>query len=258
MRQGNPDRPLQLAVAGSCVSRDTVNNLDPATHELRCYVARQSLLSWGVDSSAHLPEDTTFSNGFQEKQIRGDFAGDLTGRLNPVAEELDVLLLDLCDERHGVMRLPDGGYVTRSIDAVGNDHLKRVLADAQHSAFGSVAHLYAWKHSADRLVTWLDSVGLRERTLLVAVPWALRSNTGTPVPSSMGLTPEAANQLYVPYLEHLESLGLASVAIVDPLADEGHRWGLAPFHYDQQVYDAIGDAMHDLVDAVGRRDASAH
>lgn len=258
MRQGTPDRPLHLAVAGSCVSRDAVHNLDPASHELHCYVARQSLLSWGVDAAAHLPEAVTFSNGFQEKQIRGDFAGDLTDRLDPVSGELDVLLVDLCDERHGVMRLPDGGYMTRSIDAVGNDGLKEVLEGAQHLELGSAPHLHAWKHSADRFAAWLDSVGLRDRTLVVAVPWAVRSNTGTHVPSSMGMTPQEANRRYAPYLEHLGSLGLMSVSVADPVADEGHRWGLAPFHYSREVYDVIGGAIDDLVGAVGHRASSGH
>ncbi|MGO4956329.1 DUF6270 domain-containing protein [Luteococcus sp. Sow4_B9] len=247
------DARTRLAVAGSCVSRDTVACMDPAGHELQCYVARQSLLSWGSDATHHLPPGVPFANQFQQKQVEGDFAGDLTDRLQEVADSVDVLLIDLCDERHGVVRMHDGSYVTKSIDVVTNDGLSGALECGRVLPLGSDEHFHAWSHAADRFVSWLRTSGLLERTLLVTTPWAVTSSDGSAVPGSMGIIPEQANALYPRYHTHLETLGLRSVSSAAPQADPEHRWGLAAFHYTPEVYAEIANEVITMATAAGRR-----
>lgn len=248
-------RPLRLAISGSCVSRDTIEEMDPARYTLSCYVARQSLLSWGTDVTGRVPRRVTYSNDFQQRQVMGDAAGNLTERLKMVADSTDLLVMDLCDERHGARRFSDGGWMTQSIDVVTNDVLKNLLLSGRHYPLGDPTHFAAWAHAADRFVGWLERVGLRHKTLVLAVPWALEASDGSHVPNSMGLSAEEANRTFVPYHDHLSSLGLPLVSVDEPLADAEHRWGLAPFHYTKAVYTRLGEQI--LLRA-GQRSSSDH
>lgn len=231
-------RPAKVLVYGSCVARDTLEFADPASFDLGRYVARQSLISVGSDASAHLPDDLQVASAFQGRMIRGDFAGSLTGRLAEQAEGADLLLWDLADERHGVHRFSDGTIATRSIDTIKMPQIAERFAAAEHVPFGSAEHLELWKRAARPFGEFLESVGLRERIVVLDVPWARITAEGKPSPWSMGVRAGEANERYRPYYEHLRSLGYPSIRLPQEVvvADPSHRWGLAPFHYIPEVY----------------------
>lgn len=250
-----PEQPWRVAIAGSCVSRDTVEHLGQSRVSVQCYVARQSWLSWGSNASAWMAPDVSFTSSFQRAQVMGDARGDLTARLHRHAESVDLLLVDLCDERHGVIRFADGAHITRSVDLMGHAELKLLADRGRTVTLGDDNHFIQWQHAADRFAGWLGAVGLRDRTLVLNPQWAERCADGTPTPSSMGLSAADANERYARYVHHLAQLGLPIVTSIAPEADTAHRWGAAPFHYAPQVYDELGQQLLQFATECGRRNA---
>lgn len=238
--------PLRITIVGSCVSRDTVEARDPQSYALVRYMARNSTISVDTNARGHLPEDLAMDSPFQQRQLELDAEGDLRQVLTYLEPETDLLLWDLCDERHGVVRYPDGSYLTRSIDILGNEALKTCLEDGEAIAFGSDQHFHRWQLAADRFVGFLREEKLLSRTLVLAVDWAERTTQGKTTPWSMGTKPREANLLYARYYDHLRSLGLPLVVVDEPLADPDHRWGLAAFHYTPEVYAQMNAAIDEF------------
>lgn len=228
----------RVLVFGSCVARDTIEFADAESVELRGYVARQSLISAGFDASAHLPEALDISSKFQERMIRADFSGSLLHRLEGLAGEIDVLLWDLADERHGVHRFPDGTVVTRSIDTIRAETVSALLEATEHIPFGTDEHFALWHESVDAFDARLRELDLFERTIVLEVPWALRTTEGKTTPWSMGVRAGDANKRYRRYYDYLRQTGhhIVELPAEVVLADPEHKWGLAPFHYTPEVY----------------------
>ncbi len=232
---------------GSCVARDTIEFAAADAVDLRGYVARQSLISAGNDASTHIPADLDLPSKFQERMIRADFAGGLFGRLESLAGEIDVLLWDLADERHGIYRFADGTIVTRSIDTIRTPVVDELLSQAEHIEFGTSEHLQLWRKRVDAFDEFLRAHDLFERTVVLEVPWALRTTEGKTTPWSMGVRATDANKRYRPYYDYLRQRGHHVVELreADVLADPDHRWGLAPFHYTPDVYQEVLRQLRD-------------
>ncbi|MDN5685481.1 MAG: DUF6270 domain-containing protein [Brachybacterium sp.] len=237
--------PLRISVYGSCVARDSVALSGGEQSAVTAYIARQSLLSAGSDVSARYPEEASTAHRFRWRMLRADFAGDLANRLADAAPGTDVLLWDLADERGGVMEFDDGGIVTRTFDLLSEPEVWPSAESGRHIAFGTDEHFALWAPRAQEFVAQLKELDLFDRTRVLRIPWALVTVDGEPAPGSLGNSPAEANALYERYYEHLESLGLDCLS-VDPeilVADPNHRWGLAPFHYTQAVYDSVMDQV---------------
>lgn len=247
--------PHRLFLFGSCVSRDTVEYLGSPVSLVR-YVARQSLISAGTSALAASATLPRFESPFQERTARDDLVGNVYRRLRASAPSVDLLVVDLVDERGGVYPLADG-YATRSVErvAAGTD---AVLGDPV--PFGTAEHLALWRAGFARFVAEVTAAGLWTRTVLLAVPWAERTAAGVACPSSFGFTPAAGNEAFGPYYAAAEESGLATIAPrpgVAVEADPGHRWGIAPFHYTDAVYADLASQLDGVMGGMAPRDAGA-
>src|SRR5690606_3435896 len=101
------------------VSRDTFELLDTSRYSLLAYVARQSLIS-ALGPATPLAVPLAELSPFQRRMVEGDIGSDLRSRLAAAARNTDLLLWDLTDERLGIYRMPDGGFVTRTPDVIGS------------------------------------------------------------------------------------------------------------------------------------------
>lgn len=244
----NPlNQSTRVSIYGSCVSRDTFDFL-PSDFLLDRYVARQSLLSMSNDASAHWADTFQLSSQFQQRMVEKDWAGSAWWDIRTSFRNLDLLLWDLTDERHGVYRFEDGTYVTRSIEMVGTE-LEEVTRAAQYIPFGSDEHFLHWRTKAIAFSRSLKNANLFPKTLVLNVDWATHSLQGIRTPPSMGLDAEAANKLYARYYKYLELLGLKVISVPDYLiwADLNHKWGFAAFHYIPEVYDELNRQIQDFV-----------
>lgn len=223
---------------GSCVSRDTAAFLPP-DWKLLGYVARQSMISAGNVAELAQPL-AEIGSPFVQRASDGDVAGHALERIAERADQLDLLLLDLCDERHGVFEVAPGQYLTRSVERMKAGVDERLLTEYRLLEFGSLEHLRIWAEHLIEVVGRLNELELMDRTVVLAPPWATKSVQGTATPISFGLRAARANQMYELYYAALEEVGLSLVARDVPvLGDDEHKWGPAPFHYAEQTYQAL-------------------
>lgn len=222
-------RPCRVFIHGSCVCRDTVA-FASGDFAVVHYQARQSLIS--VGSRSFIQDPPQFKSSFQQRMFDEDTFGNVLDNLREKLRNVDLILLDLCDERLGVQRLSDGSIMTRSVEgiAVGFDYPGR------HIPFGSDEHFSLWAEALHRYVQELDQLGVAERVLVLAAPWAASSRDGVPAPSSFGLTADVANQTFARYYHAMKAMGMDVQDFETTYTDAAHKWGPAPFHYDREFY----------------------
>lgn len=234
----------RVFIYGSCVARDTAEYL-PENYRVMGYTARHSLLSWGTDASYKLPAALELSNKFQDRMLRADWAGNSLDSLIATVDQCDLILWDIFDERHGVHWFSTGEVVTRSIDLVASKPAMGLIEEGTHVALGAEEHFQSWCEKADEFITALTEQGALDKVRVLRVPWAEKTSAQEPTPVSMGISAQEANQLTVPYYDYLAQRGVPIIDVPADLAvaDPGHQWGLAPFHYVPEVYHYLRDAI---------------
>ncbi|WP_392508034.1 DUF6270 domain-containing protein [Naumannella halotolerans] len=234
----------RVFIMGSCVSRDSFEFLGPE-FSLTEYVARQSLISIGRPVATDTIPADELDSAFQRRMLSGDLAGNALAQIDK-AGEIDLLLWDLTDERLGVH--PGGdGWFTRTIEGVGADFYPE---DLPHHPFGSDEHFALWAEAAEH---WIDALAAREllsRTVMLQVPWAAVTTNGLPTPASFGLTAQDANAASFRYQRVIMDLA-PELPMLRPrqrmIARPGHQWGLAPFHYTEEIYTEIATSVKQLL-----------
>lgn len=228
----------RVFIYGSCVSRDTFEHLDPEQFSLVHYVARQSALS-ATTRPVELMAPPSAASRFQQRMLEGDFRSTLRPLLQQHANETDVLLVDLTDERLGVYLLPDGTVVTRSVELIESGAEQSLPAGTHYVQFGTQQHFEFWSGAIQALGDTIRQTMPHASVALLNVPWAEWSESGAPTPDSFGVTAAQANPVFDSYAEIAgEALG-AHVITLDPadvVSGPHHPWGDAPFHYAERVY----------------------
>ncbi|MFC7877385.1 DUF6270 domain-containing protein [Isoptericola sp. NPDC057391] len=235
----------RVFIYGSCVSRDTFEHFDPEQFELIRYVARQSALS-AYTRPVTLVEPPVLESSFQQRMVSGDYASDLQTLIPELASVTDLVLVDLTDERLGAYILPDGSVVTRSVELVQSGAESRLPAGSQHIAFGSDQHFHYWSSAISAVGELFRQHMPRAAVVLLDVPWADRSESGTPVPASFGMTAADVNPLLRHYTkEAARALGAELVTVPDGIVSSSanHPWGDAPFHYSRLVYRTLTEQI---------------
>jgi len=238
---------IRTFIYGSCVSRDTFEFLPGSKYHLVKYIARQSLISSTSPAIEQPMPPPDTSSSFQRRMLTGDWTGSLFSELRDNAQDIDLVLWDICDERLGVYALPPSGiskgsaYCTRSVDSIrsGRD---AALAGAKLITFGSARHRILFNTALVRFRSTLAELGLLDRCLLVGPPWALEDTKGRPTPDSFGLTPTRANRLFRDYYSiasRVVTKNFINVQASVAVADADHQWGVAPFHYTPETYAAL-------------------
>ena len=241
----------RVFIYGSCVSRDTFEHLDPEQFELVEYVARQSVLSATTRPVEMLPPPTLESR-FQQRMVNGDFTSNLRPLLSQRAGEIDVLLVDLTDERLGVYLLPDGTVVTRTVELIESGAEQSLPQGARHVAFGTQQHFEYWSGAIRALGDTIRNTLPQVAVAILDIPWAEWSENGQQTPDSFGVGAARANPVFRSYVDvATQALG-AHIVALDPsevMSGPHHPWGEAPFHYAENVY---LEAVRRLTGAEGR------
>ncbi|HMN77377.1 MAG TPA: DUF6270 domain-containing protein [Burkholderiaceae bacterium] len=228
---------MRVFIVGSCVSRDALATVpEPQDLKLVSYHARSSLGVLASGPVAQPEEIATIAAPWCRRMVQADHAKTL---LHAVAEaSFDLLLLDLIDERFDLLETPDG-VVTVSreyAEAVGRRPMGLVIP-----AFGT-RHVALWRAGFALLTTTLHEQGRLDRLRVNRVFWASRTVSGEPLAGFDPARTRAANAfLRARYEDIARALGDAVFLdySADVLrADPAHRWGLSPFHFGPQFYDA--------------------
>ena len=161
------------------------------------------------------------------------------------AQGADLLVWDLFDERLGVHDHADGSVTTDTVE------LRRVLhgnlpTTVRHLPFGSAEHLRRFERHLHDWRSLLEETDLLSRSVLLAPPWAEQDVDGRQVPSSFGTTAAQGTAMTATYLEmvaRVVGIPMVGTAGLEPRADPNHRWGEAPFHYDDDTYMTLADGV---------------
>jgi hypothetical protein len=221
-----------LMIYGSCVSRDPFEELG-SDYTLLGYVARQSMIS-SLSRPTELLNGETLGSAFQNRSLDGDLKSNLLPTLRRHGQDIDLLVIDLTDERLGVLRLQDGSYVTRSAELVKSGRLDGVAGKYRRIEPATEEHWTLWESAANRLFSALTAMGLQDKTLVLNTPWAQLTEHGEPVPPFRDSSRDAELNAYLAECcAHIRSLGY-TVATLPPelrLSESGHKWGASPFHF---------------------------
>lgn len=162
---------MNIAIFGSCVSRDTAEFIPDSN--VVAYIARHSVTSLETPHGTDGVDLSGLTSAFQKRMVTSDLKGDGIARIDKEASDIDLVLIDLVDERRGYWRYPDGTTMTNSLElescGVARDARQ---AGARLVKFGTDEHFVGWKSGFTALTAGLKDAGLWGRALLVDVEWA--------------------------------------------------------------------------------------
>lgn len=225
-----------IFIYGSCVSRDAVAFMS-AEHRLIDYVARQSLIS-AMSPATNLLSGDSLNSSFQNRMLEGDIASSLTRHLRRFSKDIDLIVIDLTDERLGVHALPDRSFVTRSSELVKSKRLESINPLPKLTRLGTERHRNLWNMAAGKFVSTLEKTNLAEKVLVMDTQWASITDNSTVISANSRYSMTEMNGFLNDYSSYLSSLGLRVVSMPNELAIAGsdHKWGLAPYHYSEPAY----------------------
>ena len=162
---------MKTAIFGSCVSRDTAEFMPEA--EVVAYVARHSVTSLESPHGTNGIHLSDLTSAFQKRMVIGDLQGSGLERIVKNAKNLDVVLLDLVDERRGFWKFPDDTTMTNSIEVESCGAARQARREgARLIEFGSDEHFTRWSKGFATLIQGLKAAGLWEKTILLDIEWA--------------------------------------------------------------------------------------
>ncbi|MGC0144711.1 DUF6270 domain-containing protein [Pseudactinotalea sp. Z1732] len=241
-----PTTSHRTLLYGSCVSRDMYEYLR-SDYMLKEYTARQSLIS-AAAPSLDLTEVPGLESAFQRRMVVSDFASSMRTTLPQQATDIDLLVLDLVDERLGVVRLGGGVYVTRSQELLDSKLLQHFPDASPMIPFGSNEHFALWLPAASAFIGLLRQTGLIERTLLIEATFASRTDVGTPANKWWNKPARHWNKAFARYYQVFKDAGVRTHVIgKDAISDSAHKWGPAAYHYVDQAYLGITRTIEQMV-----------
>lgn len=162
---------MNIAIFGSCVSRDMCEFIPDS--KVVEYVARQSvtsLLKPVGDGGVHV---NRLKSPFQQRMVMGDLQGSGARRIASHAKDLDVIFVDLVDERRGYWQFPNSSTMTNSLEAEYCGLAEWAnFNGAELVELGTARHFSQWKRGLDALVSELQEAGIWKRAIFLDIEWA--------------------------------------------------------------------------------------
>lgn len=162
---------MKIAIFGSCVSRDSVEFMPVA--EVVTYVARHSVTSLQSPHGTDRIDLSVLTSEFQKRMVTSDLNGTGLERIVGNSKDIDIVLLDLVDERRGFWLFPDGSTMTNSIEVESCGAARDARRNgARIVEFGTEEHFGRWKTGYYKLIDGLQEAGLGDKTILLDIEWA--------------------------------------------------------------------------------------
>lgn len=247
-RSGDAPRRASVFIVGSCVTRDAFE-LAGHGYTIVDYVARSSFACSMLGEPfpfgmAALDKQGEVKSNWQRRMVEIDLSRGLRSRLQKVPNPADTLLVvDFIDERFNL-------YSLRGALATGSVELQRTGIEDNIPGItciraGTDQHFALWRDGFRAFVARARALGMTP--IVNRARWASASQDGTPFREPADYI-AASNR----YLDRLyaaaDALGVRSIDYADTafVATSDHKWGLAPFHYTQEVYARFLDQLGQL------------
>lgn len=162
---------MNIAIFGSCVSRDTCEFIPDAN--VVAYVARHSVTSLETPHGTKGVDLSGLTSAFQKRMVTSDLKGNGLARVVKNAKDLDLVLIDLVDERRGFWLFPDGTTMTNSLEVESCGAARDARrGSARLVEFGTDEHFEWWRLGFEKLIEGLKVADLWDRAVLLDVEWA--------------------------------------------------------------------------------------
>ncbi|WCI08748.1 DUF6270 domain-containing protein [Arthrobacter sp. OVS8] len=236
--------PKNVMIYGSAVSPDVIGDMDSDFRLLR-HVAGQSMIS-ALSRPAVLLEGP--ADEFPSAALEGDIKSSLLKRVRRYASDLDVLVINLADERHGVVRLPDGTFVTLTPELRTSGLLDTIRGTKTIISPVTERHWTLWEAAANRLFKALTELGMRNRTIVIDTPWAEVANSGTGDSQDPGPSTSELNAYFIECCAHIRSLGFSVETLPEELRAAAPRDnpGAAPIPFGAAANSWIAQRIADV------------
>ncbi|MFF2622001.1 DUF6270 domain-containing protein [Oerskovia jenensis] len=230
---------FSVLVHGSCVTRDAFALADESRFRLVDYYARSSLASAFADHGLDGVDTSTIASPFQRRMVERDLGKQFWRGLAGV--KADVLVVDLVDERFGILVDDRAGVGTPSAELLRADGLS---PDLHRAGPGTADFLLAWEAGRRRFMVEARAAGLIDRIVVHQARWAEVCADGTRFDH---LATADANELlehmYGRLRQDLAPHQFVRVPARLAVGDPEHRWGRSPVHYTEEYYRAFLDLL---------------
>lgn len=226
-------------IFGSCVSRD-LTRIDNERFETIHYTARQSWIS-AYSAPCKSPK-LDLPSAFQTRMLENDFKSSGRDVLRSTRPgKSDVIILDLIDERLGVIPFKDS-WITYSNELEKTGLITQSQLE-QLVRFGTDHHFSLWCEAAKHFRRDLDSH--MKKVFVIGAKFAEVTDHGAILPKFRGISAATWNSAYSRYYNELENLGfnLISHPSSKVVTSETHLWGPTPFHYVDSAYLSFGNGI---------------
>lgn len=264
MDAGRNKETFQLNIFGSCLSRDVIEIQEEKKIVLQTYIARESIIS-ALSAPVILEQDRlNLDSAFQRKMIIHDFHKDAFEIFT--TKQSDYLLIDFIDERFPLAKVGHS-YVTYSNELMVSGYLGVPKLIEWHKAvrFASrrdKACPDKWKIgkiNIDKYVTnfcdkllkiyrpdqiivhevYLSDTYISEEGVLCTFPKNHLKNNK--------LMNEKYEYLYHKFKEYIPNAHVINLS-GDYVADEKHKWGLSPMHFQKEYYEKVLSEIYEIME----------
>lgn len=245
MELSTVERPLIL---GSCVSRDIYNYYSKSEFEISEYYARTSLISLMSQrpSTGVGVRVENIKSAFQRRVVEFELTRDFRRRIPEL--EFDYLLMDFIDERHDVVEVEPGSYVTLTAELESTGFLDaNPLLRKSVIQCGSVKHKLLWREALVNFIELCTALKILDKIVLNRTFWATEMDDGKDIPGTNPIYTQKNNailnwmyHMITPMLDRNQIISVPSARLVSSAA---HRWGPSPFHYQDGYYQFLKNRL---------------
>jgi len=245
MRGMRGDKNIDVDIWGSCVTRDAFAFDKAAEYNVRGYFTGLSLISLYSEPTEISLNDIPLTSDFQKRVIYDDFTKSFKKYIGEKPSPF--LIIDFIDERFAVLR-KGNCCITES-----NEFRQSGLAVKAEPIKGP-ERMKLWKERALLFIEEITSCYASKKIILHKAFWRERYATGNGEEKSFDESYiNDNNKRLTEYYRFIEENipGIKTIVINDFNALETHKWGLAPFHYQDAYYLELLEQLRVLVRSSG-------
>ena len=240
---------IKVNIHGSCVTRDAFEVCEHS-FEVGEYISRNSIFS-AVSDRMEIDKEINkvieVLKPWEQKCLYTDINKITFERLEK--SNAKIILLDLIDERHSLVLGAKNCFVTNSVyfkDAKLVEYIKNIVGIRDASSFDDeLIESVLYKYKTELLKIYdVKNIVINEAYCVEFY----RSRTGEIVKfseqelKSIHHTNLKLQKMYKLLESYLEGCHIIQM-LPETLADEQHKWGLAPFHYEKEFYLNVMDYL---------------
>jgi hypothetical protein len=227
---------LDVFILGSCVTRDAFEYDLSGNFRIVHYSARSSLATFCFPKIKSPLNIEKLKSNFQKKMLKDDHDRNFFQYLND--KDFDLFILDLIDERGGLINIDDLGYVTNLSELKESGVIDLAKSIAMIEPHGDTHKKYLLE-GFDKLYSELINKGKENFLIINKVFWATRIESNENISKNINYILKAnkfLEEIYFYISENYPKVFFLNYDNSDFVANSKHKWGLSPFHYVDGLY----------------------